>query len=230
MERLSQGPECRVLKLPNMRGHFAQPLEHHPPQGRWVAHSVQCPLVTGITLYPNPSHCSHCPDPDRHPLWLDRDLYRDEPVLVDETAARNTWNISPDLVSMLSWLHSWCVSFLSTKWDRAWPSFWGGGEQGPDDCSLMVGDDWDYYCLLSKTTISLTPNHIVHHSCRPGDSWKHNSFPLYPWLTSANPIVTAQGWCLVASPVGLIFTAWSRIYTLITDFATVPTSSARLGG
>lgn len=56
-------------------------------------------------LYPNPSHCSHCPNPDRHPLWLDRDLYRGEPVLVDEIAVANTWNIS-DLVSGLSWLQS----------------------------------------------------------------------------------------------------------------------------
>jgi hypothetical protein len=149
---------------------LSSPLGIIPLRDAELPHSAQCPLMTGITLYPNPSHCSHCPNPDRHPLWLDRDLYRGELVLVDEIAVANTWNISSDLVSRLSWLQSWCVSFLSTKWDRAWPSSWAEGEQGPDDCFLMVGGDWDYYYLLSETTISLTPNHIVQHSCC---SWTH---------------------------------------------------------
>lgn len=176
-----------------------------------------------------PSHRSHCPDPDRHPLQLDRDLYRGEPVLADDTAAGNPWTSSPDLVSLLGWLsHDVSVPYLQMGLGLTF--ILGRQERGSDDCSLMVGNDWNYYCLLSKTTINPTLNHIVQHSCHPGDSRTHNFFLLYPWLTSANPTVTAQGWCLVASPLGLISTACSRTYPLIRDLATVPASSAEFGG
>lgn len=94
------------LEASKHESHLIQPLEHHPLRDTGLPHSVLCPLTTGITLYPHTSRCSHCPNSDRHPLRLDRDLYRGEPVLVDETAAGNTWNISPNLVSMLNWLQS----------------------------------------------------------------------------------------------------------------------------
>lgn len=90
-------------------------------------------------------------------------------MLADDTAARNLWTISPDLVSVLSWLsHDVSVPYLQMGLGLTF--ILGRQERGSDDSSLMVGNDWDYYCLLSKTTINPTLNHIVQLSCHPGDS------------------------------------------------------------
>lgn len=92
MERLNHG-ECRVLKLPNMTGDLVQPPECHPLRDAELLHSALCPLMTHSL--PPASHCSHHRNPDRHPLWPDRDLYGDKPEPVEELAAGNTSNFVP---------------------------------------------------------------------------------------------------------------------------------------
>lgn len=122
--------ECRVLKLPNVRGALVQPPKcyppkRHPPEGCQVAPFCPVPSHGNAHATPPPSHCSHCQNSDRHPLQLDRDLYRGKHVLVDKIATGNTWTFFLNLVPIPASISHDASVFYLQNGTNSEPYSWG---------------------------------------------------------------------------------------------------------